>query len=80
MRAPRSAAMRVMIRPTLVQAMRMSCVTADWEVWVASQATCSSNGVVNLASWRAQGTQATVTLCWGRLLVGHRPLETFDRA
>ena len=58
--ASMSADTRVMIAPTLRQAMRMSSVTAVLEVCTASQATLSSKSRVCPASWRAQGTSATV--------------------
>ena len=45
-RASTSAQTRVMIAPTVRQAMRISSVTADLEHCVASQATCSSNTTV----------------------------------
>ena len=65
-----SAHTRVMIDPTLRQAMRISSVTALLEVWVASQATCSSKAYVCPASCRAHGTAATTTPCSGQLTRG----------
>jgi hypothetical protein len=54
--ASMSAWTRVTIAPTVRQATRSSSVTADFEHWMASQATVSSNGLVCPAPCRAQGT------------------------
>ncbi len=56
---------RATMDPTLRQAMRMSWVTAVFEVLTASQATVSSKASVCPASCRAQGTAATTTP-WSR--------------
>ena len=58
-----SAQTRVMIAPTVRHAIRINSVTAVFEHWVASHATCSSNTVVCPAACRAQGTARTVGPC-----------------
>ena len=60
-----SAWTRVMMAPTVRQAIRNSSVTADLEHWTASQAQVSSKARVWPAPWRAQGTWAT-TIPWVR--------------
>src|SRR5450756_595632 len=55
-----SSTTRVMIDPTVRHATRSSSPTADFEVWVTSQAIWSSKSLVWPAPWRAQGTCATV--------------------
>ena len=49
-----------MTEPTVRQAMRIKSETADFGVWVTSQATWSSKCRVWPAPCRAQGTWATV--------------------
>lgn len=61
--APRSAATRVMIAPTVRHATHISAVIADFEVRTASHAVCSSKSRVNPDPWRAHGTAATTTPC-----------------
>ena len=56
-----SSQTRVMIAPTVRQAMRINSVTALLDVCVANQATCASKLWVRPTWWRAQGTAATVT-------------------
>ena len=55
-----SAHTRVMMAPTVRQAIRISSVIARFEHWVANQATCWSNEWVCPAPCRAQGTCRTV--------------------
>jgi hypothetical protein len=59
-----SAQTRVMIDPTVRQAIRISCVIAVFEHRVASHATCSSNSRVCPAPCLAHGTAATTIPCW----------------
>ena len=55
-----SSTTRPTMAPTVVQAMRHSSTTADFEVWTASQATVSSKARVWPAPWRAHGNWTTV--------------------
>ena len=59
--SPESATMRLMIRPTVGQEIRIKFSTAVLEHSVASQATLSSKARVNRTLCRAQGTEATTT-------------------
>src|SRR5436190_24382324 len=59
-----SATTRVMIAPTVRQATRSSCPTADLEVWVASQAAVSSE-----AKYRRMEVRAWWSCGLGELLV-----------
>ncbi len=61
---------RVMIAPTLRQAIRMSSATVCFGECVTSQATWSSKSLVCPAPWRAQGTWATVTPWVGQSTLG----------
>ncbi len=56
-----SAATRSQIWPTVRHAMRINSATADFEVFTASHAACSSNARVNRDRWRAHGTAQTTT-------------------
>jgi hypothetical protein len=58
------------MEPTLRQVTRMSSRTADFEQWVASHATWSSNPRVWPAPWRAHGTEATTTPWTGQPTLG----------
>ena len=56
---------RLMIAPTVRQAIRINSVTALFDVWVANHATVSSKPIVCPAPCRAHGTCATTTPCSG---------------
>lgn len=71
---------RSMIDPTVRQAMRISLVTANLEVWVASQEICCSKILVRPAWWRVQGTAATVTPCSGQRTRGPGGQDEFHRS
>jgi hypothetical protein len=68
--APVSAQTRATIAPTVSQATRINTRTADFDAWVANQATVASKSRVCPAPCRAHGTAATTTPCSGHATLG----------